>query len=69
MLSCTKIRNSKFAIAQCITPNTYLRVVPIFFDQVGHENMYAFTMENIVGGMAALSKSAVGPIWRGCWLE
>ena len=24
MLSCTKIRNSKFAIAQCITPNTYL---------------------------------------------
>ena len=26
-------------------------------------------MENIGGGMAALLKSAVGPIWLGCWLE
>ena len=27
------------------------------------------TMEIIGGGMAALSKSAVGPIWLSCWLE
>ena len=26
-------------------------------------------MENIGGGMAAPSKSAVGPIWLGRWLE
>ena len=26
---------------------------------------YAETMESIEGGMAALSKSAVGPIWLG----
>ena len=26
-------------------------------------------MENIGGGMAALSKSAVGPIWLRSWLE
>ena len=45
------------------------RYRPIFFDQVGHENMYAFTMENIGGGMAALSKLAVGLIWLGCQLE
>ena len=29
----------------------------------------AQTMENIGGGMAALSKSAVGLIWLGRWLE
>ena len=26
-------------------------------------------MENIGGGTAAPSKSVVGPIWLGCWLE
>ena len=58
-----KFLSQDFTAGKCANRRAYYP--PASFTKV----MRVRSMENIRGGIAALAKSAVGPLWLGCQLE